>query len=725
MASTSIEGAVDPLTGVDHILIIDNGAHNIRIASVPYPFPASTLSSATAASSSASSSSSSSDPHIDSNLLAQQIAIEVYPNAIARTRSPHTIPASTSPTAPTPGSKTSIFVSSHIHALLDDYAALHLRLPHQSGVVVDWAAQKTIWDHVLTNHLAKLEGEVETGKKKKGGGKLLAGKAVIITEAYNNLEPAQHATDLLLFEQYGAQAVWRTNGANLVGLGSDVFRSEVAQQVSLVAQAAQEPFTAAAIAEESTESTSSGPSPAKRMRTARTSTTNTTSTDTPSIPRILTSLRPQCTLILDLGYSFCHAIPLISGTPHYPSIRRIELGGKMLINLLKETLSFQQLDMMDESWLMSHIFARTSFVAAKVGERVYGSDDKLRGELDRIREREAAEWSYNDLLLLDKYASKKKGKGFEGKSISVTWSLPDYGGSATTKGGKEARDRARYGFIIDGPNPPPYQPHTTSSSPPKRQKLDPLLEWESSFIATSSSPHQSSTSTSPSSNPTSSSSSDSSENEAEEDQQTLTLTSERYSIIEHLFNPSSLSLDQSPLPELVQASISSVCESVSRSVGDLMWSNIVLIGGLSNAVGMRRRLIAELRPFAPADVPLRIWPDVERAMEEDASLTAIKGGVGFACQVSAREAVRREISNEDGGKPRAAGGKKKKARTSKAFDKDGEEDVAKARWLTYAKYMNPVSGTGSAGEGDLVRAANIHFYPPLSSGPPSNPSHTA
>ncbi|SPO28672.1 related to ARP6 - Actin-related protein [Ustilago trichophora] len=710
MASTPIEGAVDPLAGVDHILIIDNGAHNIRIASVPYPFSASTLSSATVA----SSSSSSSTPYIDPLLLAQQIAIEVYPNAIARTRSPHTIPASTSPTAPVPGSKTSIFVSSHIHTLLDDYAALHLRLPHQSGVVVDWAAQKTIWDHVLINHLAKFEEEVGTGKKKKaGGGRLLAGKAVIITEAYNNLEPAQHATDLLLFEQYGAHAVWRTNGASLVGLGSDVFRPEVPQQPSLPGHG-EERSPSSVVEQGIAEAALSGPSPAKRMRTARTSTINTTSTDPPSIPRILTPPRPQCTLVLDLGYSYCHAIPLLSGAPHYPSIRRLELGGKMLINLLKETLSFQQLDMMDESWLMSHIFARTSFVAAKVGERVYGSDDKLRAELESIRQRGAAEWSYHDLLLLDKYGSKRKGKGAEGKSIGVTWSLPDYGGSVTTKGGQEGRDRARYGFIIDGPNPPPYRPHPPLEHSPKRQKFDPLLEWESSFIATSSSPDPPGTFSSSTSSP-----SPSSVNEAEEDQQTLTLTSERHSIIEHLFNPSSLSLDQSSLPELVQASISSVCASVSPSVADLMWSNIVLIGGLSNAVGMRRRLIAELRPLAPVHVPLRFWPDEVRAMQEDASLTPIKGGVEFACEVSASEAVRREIVNQESGKVRAAGGKKNKARTSRTSDKGVNEHVSKGRWLTYAQYMNPISGTGSGGEGELVRAANFHFYPsPISS---SNP----
>ena len=657
------DAGLDPLAGVDHIIVIDNGAHNIRIASIPYPFPPGAISSATTSTS------------VDPALLAQTIAVDVFPNAIARTRTPHIVPASTSPTAPAAGTKTSIFVSSHIHTLLDDYAALHLRLPHQSGVVVDWAAQKTIWDHVLTNHLARL------GPIKKGA-KLLAGKAVIITETYNNLEPSQHAIDLLMLEQYGAQALWRTTPASLVGLGTDVFRTDLPPS----------PTPAAAEDTNPTETEPSPPpdapsdthAPKRPLRTPRTS---TLAEPAPSIPRLLPTPRPECMLVLDLGYSYCHAVPLLSGIPHYPSVRRLELGGKMLINLLKETLSFQQLDMMDESWLMSHLFARTAFVAAEPGRRVYGSDDKLHAGLETIRRKPAAEWSYNDLLLLCKYPKANKGKARE--KVGVTWSLPDYGGSASAKGGQEARDRARYGFIVDGPNPPPYPNHARGSEERrKRIKRESLREWESSFIATS-----------PSSHPSPSHSDD---DDSQEDQQTLQLDSERFSIVEHLFNPHALSLDQQPLPELVLASLTSVAASVSQSAADMMWSNIVLVGGLANVVGMRRRLTNELAALAPSDVPVRLWPREERGM--DASLIAIQAGVGLACDLSAKEALRER--SEDGGRQAKGSKKKGRARISRApSDAVGSNGGGEARWMTYAQWMNP------AADGDAVRAANAVFYP--------------
>ncbi|KAJ1572983.1 hypothetical protein NDA12_002044 [Ustilago hordei] len=399
--SPSLENSTaDPLSGVDTIIVIDNGAHNIRIASIPYPLPTSLFPS-------------SSWSSIDTRTLLSSIPIEVYPNAIARTRMPHTIPSHSFPTAtaPAPGTKTSIFVSSHIHSLLDDYAALHLRLPHQSGVIVDWAAQKRIWDHVLTNHLVKTEGG--SGSGKKGKGKLLAGKAVVITEAYLNPEPVQSAIDLMLFEQYGTQAVWRTTSADLIGVGSDVFSPSIPPR----------PITPPE--EVKIESTATSSSSKPPLRPARSS-----DATEPSLSRISFPSRPQSLLVVDLGYSFCHAIPIINSQPHTASIRRLELGGKMLTNLLKETLSFGQLDMMDESWLMSHIFARTSFVAAEVGRRVYGGRrERVESELERIGAMSAGEWSYEDLLLLEKYRGRYKEKG-GGKQVRLEWRLPDYGGNS-------------------------------------------------------------------------------------------------------------------------------------------------------------------------------------------------------------------------------------------------------------------------------------------------------
>ncbi len=601
-ASPGPPDALDPLAGVDHILVIDNGAHNIRIATIPYPFPIH---------------ASSTSP-LDPTLLAQSIAVDVFPNAIARTRSPHTVSphaASLSPTAPAPGTKTSVFVSSHIHTLLDDYAALHLRLPHQSGVIVDWAAQKTIWDHVLASHLAKLPQRTKTPK-----GKLLAGKAVVIAETYLNLEPAQHATDLLLFEHYGASAVWRTTPAALVGLGTPAFATSSPINPLQASSSADRAQVAA--------------SGSKRPRAARPEAAD--KGQAAILPRVLAPRRPQSMLVLDLGYSFCHAVPIVNGQVVYPAVRRLELGAKMLINLLKETLSFRQLDTMDESWLVTHIFKHTSFVAAEVGARSYGANDN---HLARIRDTPAALWTYNDLMLL---AKQRASSG-----VAVTWRLPDYGGT-TPGAGEVQRDRARYGYIVDGPNPAC-----------KGSQED--VEWESAFIARFEG-----------------SSGRRDYAEEQDEVQALVLESERYSMLEHLFNPAALELDQQGLPELVASAIGAVAHSAPslRTAADMMWANIVLVGGLSGAVNMRRRLHAELAPLAPADVPLRI------VVPADPERAAVDAGVVLACEIAAERAVRDDAD----AKPR-----KKRPRLS--------SDARSQRWMTYAQWA------------EADGAANAHFYP--------------
>lgn len=516
-------------------------------------------------------------------------------------------------------------------------------------MIVDWAAQKTIWDHVLTTHLANTGG-----KEKKGKAKLLAGKAVVITEAYLNPEPVQYAIDLIMFEQYGATAVWRTSSANLVGLGTDVFSPLPSNSTSLHDASPQPQL--------SNEPTFS---PSRSIHPAR-----TTSAE-PSLPLIISPSRPESMLILDLGYSFCHVIPIINSQPHLASIRRLELGGKMLINLLKETLSFRQLDMMDESWLISHLFEKVSFVAAEEGKRIYGGREKV----EEVGKKEAKEWSYEDLLLLDKFGRK---------GVGLVWRLPDYKGGGCKKEGRE-REKARYGYVQQGPG-------SRDEKDGERGKRRKMQDEESEFIFSSTSAF-----------PTRSEDDEGEEEGEQGDPQSLNLTSERYSIIEHLFNPSSLSLDQQPLPELILSSISSLPTSLAGA-GDMMWSNIILSGGLANIVGMRTRLYNELRPLAPADVPIRIFPDKGL----DKSLLAIRAGVMWAIEFSAKEAVKRE---------KGAGGKKGKRRKNAIADniKDGNQGGGggvRARWITYSQWSNPpMMGGGAPSESDIAKAANKVFYP--------------
>lgn len=48
-----------------------------------------------------------------------------------------------------------------------------------------------------------------------------------------------------------------------------------------------------------------------------------------------------CCLLVDSGYSFTHIVPYIKGKKLKQGIRRIDVGGKMLTNHLKEIISYR------------------------------------------------------------------------------------------------------------------------------------------------------------------------------------------------------------------------------------------------------------------------------------------------------------------------------------------------------------------------------------------------
>jgi len=49
----------------------------------------------------------------------------------------------------------------------------------------------------------------------------------------------------------------------------------------------------------------------------------------------------KCVLLIDAGYSFTHIVPYIKGKKQKTGIKRIDVGGKLLTNHLKEIISYR------------------------------------------------------------------------------------------------------------------------------------------------------------------------------------------------------------------------------------------------------------------------------------------------------------------------------------------------------------------------------------------------
>ncbi|KAL9057545.1 MAG: hypothetical protein Q9162_002278 [Coniocarpon cinnabarinum] len=76
---------------------------------------------------------------------------------------------------------------------------------------------------------------------------------------------------------------------------------------------------------------------------------------------------PEGMLVIDSGYSHTTITPLIYGRPVQHAIRRLDVGGRVLTNRLKELISLRQFNLMDDTHLVNEIKEDTCFVSQDFG----------------------------------------------------------------------------------------------------------------------------------------------------------------------------------------------------------------------------------------------------------------------------------------------------------------------------------------------------------------------
>ncbi|XP_014666700.1 PREDICTED: actin-related protein 6-like [Priapulus caudatus] len=108
-------------------------------------------------------------------------------------------------------------------------------------------------------------------------------------------------------------------------------------------------------------------------------------------------LKRLCCLVVDSGYSFTHVAPYCGGKKIVKAVYRIEVGGKMLTNHLKEMISYRQLHVMDETYVMN-----------QVKEDVCYASLELYKDMEIARKKGKANTNMRDYVLPD-YAHIKRG----------------------------------------------------------------------------------------------------------------------------------------------------------------------------------------------------------------------------------------------------------------------------------------------------------------------------
>jgi len=72
---------------------------------------------------------------------------------------------------------------------------------------------------------------------------------------------------------------------------------------------------------------------------------------------------PACSIILDVGYSACHVLPVKNGQIIWEHVKRIDVGGKLLTNHLKHLISFTQWNMADETHVVNEVKEACCYVS--------------------------------------------------------------------------------------------------------------------------------------------------------------------------------------------------------------------------------------------------------------------------------------------------------------------------------------------------------------------------
>ncbi|KAM9471210.1 actin-related protein 6 [Clarias gariepinus] len=70
-----------------------------------------------------------------------------------------------------------------------------------------------------------------------------------------------------------------------------------------------------------------------------------------------------CCIVVDSGFSFTHIVPYCRGRKMKDGICRVNVGGKLLTNHLKEIISYRQLHVMDETYVINQVKEDVCYVS--------------------------------------------------------------------------------------------------------------------------------------------------------------------------------------------------------------------------------------------------------------------------------------------------------------------------------------------------------------------------
>jgi len=321
--------------------------------------------------------------------------------------------------------------------------------------------------------------------------------------------------------------------------------------------------------------------------------TTTTSTTT----TITTTTTPTaCAVVVDLGWSATHIVPVYNNKPiSATAIRRLPLGGRHLINLYKYHASYRQWNLMDQEFVLRDVLERTAYVSLQ-----------FRGDLRHPAR--PGRRPYDLEVVLPDYETTRRGTVRVPVAVQQQQQQEEERRQQQTEGGtgkqqdeddddddeeddedfteKDAQNEEQIDDeILDDPNAAPVAEPDNNNDDDENDDEDSDSDDENPEQLRRRLVHEREEE-------------ERRRRELEAEQQILHVSVERFCIPEILFRPSDagLPVDWANLAQAVLQSIEA-CPFLYRAG---LYQSIQLAGGLSQLPHIAERLERELRALAPA-----------------------------------------------------------------------------------------------------------------------------
>ncbi|KAF5839191.1 actin family [Dunaliella salina] len=401
-----------------------------------------------------------------------------------------------------------------------EISQLNLRRPFDRGYLINWDLEREIWSRAFKAVLGMSLGG--KGGSSSSRGPAPANCGLIITEPMFNSDfpQLQAATERVVFEEFGFASLYVAPAPSF----------SLRRMGSLI----------------------------------------------PSLP----AAAAGAGIVVDAGFSFTHVVPFFEGQPILQGVKRINVGGKLLTNYLKELVSYRALNMMDEPYLMECVKEALSFVSQDVVQ-----DLKIAAKGSRSpyrREFVLPDGVSNFRGYVRDVAPAAQPSRTPGQQQGQPPQQPE--AIQQVEQQQQQPGQQGQGQQMDGQQGGVQQEQQPAEQQQQQQQVQPEGEGQQQS-APPKPPTQKALAAA-----------------AAAGEQVLPLNNERFMVPEVLFHPSDIGLMQAGVAEAVLQAV----QSVHASLHPLLYNNVILTGGMAGCPGFCERFDAELRPLVPSDYALGV-----------------------------------------------------------------------------------------------------------------------